>query len=156
MCVCVCVRVWSFTLCSFLQSPINSSLLGQNIFHSTTVSNTRRLRSSLNARDHTKPQNYIGLHILIVTFFDGQQEKILDWAADIQSLSNAQVIPQKPSSTHDQLRRPKNLLLKQLNSFSFSFSLTSSSTTTSLSPTIQRRLYDKWWTVSAWKEAGMA
>jgi hypothetical protein len=51
------------------------------------------------------------------------REKILDWAASIQSLPNAQVIPQNPSSTHDQLRIPENLLLKQQNSFSFSFLL---------------------------------
>ena len=165
VCVCVCIYIyiyiyiyiWSLTLCNSLQSPINSSHLGQNIFHSTTVPNTRRLRSSLNARDHTKRDaklNSFSYFNRYVLRGPTGREEILGWAAGIQSLSNVLVIPQKPSSTHNQLRRPVNLLLKQQGSLSFSFSLPSSFTTISLSPTMQCRLYEKWRTVSAWKGSG--
>jgi hypothetical protein len=41
----------SSSLCSFLQPPITSSLLGQNILLSTLFSNTLNLCSSLNVRD---------------------------------------------------------------------------------------------------------
>ena len=42
----------SSSLCSFLHSPVDSSLLGPNILLSTLFSNTLRLRSSLNVSDH--------------------------------------------------------------------------------------------------------
>jgi hypothetical protein len=38
-------------LCSFLHSPVTSSLLGPNIFLSTLFSNTHSLRSSHNVSD---------------------------------------------------------------------------------------------------------
>jgi len=41
----------SSSLCSFLHSPVTSSLLGQNILRSTLFSNTLVLRSSLNVSD---------------------------------------------------------------------------------------------------------
>ena len=44
-------RSLSSSLCSFLHSPITSSLLGPNIPHNTLFSNTLSLRSSLNASD---------------------------------------------------------------------------------------------------------
>jgi hypothetical protein len=43
--------LWSSWLCSFLQPPVTSSLLGPNIFLSTLFSNTLNLCSSLNMRD---------------------------------------------------------------------------------------------------------
>ena len=39
------------SLCSFLHSPVTSSLIGSNILLSTLFSNTTSLRSSLNVRD---------------------------------------------------------------------------------------------------------
>jgi hypothetical protein len=44
-------KLWSPSLCSFLQPPITSSLFGPNIFLSTLFSNTLNLCSSLNVRD---------------------------------------------------------------------------------------------------------
>ena len=44
-------RSLSSSLCSFLHSPVTSSLLGTNILPSTLFSNTLSLRSSLNVTD---------------------------------------------------------------------------------------------------------
>ena len=44
-------RSLSSSLCSFLHSPVNSSLLGTNIHFNTLFSNTLSLRSSLNVSD---------------------------------------------------------------------------------------------------------
>jgi hypothetical protein len=41
------VQIWSSSLCSFLQSPVISSLFGPNILLSTLFSNTLSLCSSL-------------------------------------------------------------------------------------------------------------
>jgi len=41
----------SSSLCSFLHSPVTSSLLGPNILLNTLFSNTLSLRFSLNVRD---------------------------------------------------------------------------------------------------------
>jgi hypothetical protein len=40
------------SLCSLLQSPVTTSLLGPNIFLSTLLSNTLSLGSSFNVKDH--------------------------------------------------------------------------------------------------------
>ena len=45
-------RYWSSSLCSFLQSSVTATLLGQNILLSILFSNTLSLRSSLNVSDH--------------------------------------------------------------------------------------------------------
>jgi hypothetical protein len=44
-------RSLSYSLCSFLHSPVTSSLLGTNILLSTLFSNTPSLRQSLNVSD---------------------------------------------------------------------------------------------------------
>jgi hypothetical protein len=44
-------RSLSSSICSFLHSPVTSSLLGQNILLNTLFSNTVSLRSSLNVND---------------------------------------------------------------------------------------------------------
>jgi hypothetical protein len=44
-------RSFSSSLCSFLHSPVTSSLLGPNTFLNTLFSNTLSLRSSLNVSD---------------------------------------------------------------------------------------------------------
>ena len=44
-------RSLSYSLCSFLHSPVTSSLLGPNILLSTLFSNTISLHCSLNVRD---------------------------------------------------------------------------------------------------------
>ena len=46
----------SSSLCSFLHSPVTSSLLGPNILLSTLFSHTLSLRSSLNVRDQVFTQ----------------------------------------------------------------------------------------------------
>jgi hypothetical protein len=45
-------KLWSSSLCSFLQPPVTSSLLGQNIPLSALFSNNLSLCSFLNVRDH--------------------------------------------------------------------------------------------------------
>ena len=45
------VQIISSSLCSFLDSPVTSSLLGTNILLRTLFSNTRSLSSSLNVSD---------------------------------------------------------------------------------------------------------
>jgi hypothetical protein len=44
-------KLWSYSLCSFLQSPVTSSLFGPNILLSILFSNILGLCSSLNVRD---------------------------------------------------------------------------------------------------------
>ena len=63
-----------FSLCSFLHSPVTSSLWDPNIIFSTLFSNTLRLRSSLNVSDQVAhPYNTTGkitvLYIFIFTFW---------------------------------------------------------------------------------------
>ena len=71
-------RSLSYSLCSFLHSPVTSSPLGPNIHLSTPYSNT--LRSSLNLSDQV-PNPYITtakiivLYILIFKFLDSKLEE---------------------------------------------------------------------------------
>jgi hypothetical protein len=69
----------SSSLCSFLQPPVTSSLLGQNIILSTLFSYTLNLCSSLKVRDKVShPYKTTGkiivLCILIFTFLDSRRE----------------------------------------------------------------------------------
>jgi hypothetical protein len=64
-------------LCSFLHSPVTSSLFGPNILLSILFSNTLGLCSSLNVRDQVShpyrtTDKIIVLHILIFKFFDSK------------------------------------------------------------------------------------
>jgi hypothetical protein len=43
-------KLWSSSLCSFLQPPVTSSLLGSNILHSILFSNTLSSCCSINVR----------------------------------------------------------------------------------------------------------
>jgi hypothetical protein len=71
-------------LCSFLHSPITSSLLGPNIPLSTLFSNTISLRSSLNVRDQVShPYKTTGrimvLYILFFKFLESRREDRRLW-----------------------------------------------------------------------------
>ena len=66
-------RSLSSSLCSFLHSPVASSLLGPNILLNTLFSNTPSLRSSLNISDqvshpHKTTGKITALYILIFKF----------------------------------------------------------------------------------------
>jgi len=68
-------RTWSSSLCSFLHSPVTSSLLGPTIFLNTLFSNG--LRSSLNVRDQVSclyktTGKIIVLYILMFKFLDSK------------------------------------------------------------------------------------
>jgi len=72
-------RSLRFSLCSFLHSPVTSSLLGPNILRSTVFSNTLSLRSSLNMSDKVShPYKTTGkiivLYNLILVLLDSKLE----------------------------------------------------------------------------------
>ena len=74
-------RSLSSSLCSFLHSPVTSSLLGPNIILNTLSSNNLSLRSSLNVSDQVShPYKTTGiiiiLYISIFTFLDNKEDKI--------------------------------------------------------------------------------
>jgi hypothetical protein len=67
----------SSSLCSFLHSPVTSSILGPNILLSTIFSNSQSLRYSLNVSDqvshpYTTWGKIIRLYILIFIFLDSR------------------------------------------------------------------------------------
>ena len=69
----------SCSLCSFLRSPVTSSLLGPNILLNTLYSNTVCLRSFRNTRDHVShPYKTTGkiifLYIIIFVLLDNKVE----------------------------------------------------------------------------------
>ena len=72
-------RSLSSSLCSFLHSPVTSSLLGPYILLSTLFSNTLTLRSSINVNDQvSRPYKATGkiivLYILFFKFLDSKLE----------------------------------------------------------------------------------
>jgi len=72
-------RSLSYLLCSFLHSPVTSSLLGPNFLLSTLFSNTLSLLSSLNASNlvshsYKTTDKIIVLYILIFIFLDNKLE----------------------------------------------------------------------------------
>ena len=63
-------RSFSSSLCSFLHSPVTSSLLDPNISLSTLFSNTLSLRSSLNASDQVShPYKTTGRIIVLYVLY---------------------------------------------------------------------------------------
>jgi hypothetical protein len=85
------VKLWSSSLCSFLQPSITSSFLRQNILLSTLFSNTLSLYSSLNFRDQVlhpyRPTGkVIVLYILIFALLDSRREETIFWTEWYQAL----------------------------------------------------------------------
>jgi len=72
-------RLLSYSLCSFLHSPVTSSLLDPNILLNNIFSDTLRLRSSLTLSDkvshpYQTTDKIIVLYILTFTFLDSKLE----------------------------------------------------------------------------------
>ena len=72
-------RLLTYSLCSFLHSPVTSFLLGSDILLSTLFSNTLSLRSPLNVSDHNShPYKTTGpimvLYVLIFILLDNKLE----------------------------------------------------------------------------------
>jgi hypothetical protein len=61
-------KLWSSSLCSFLQPPVTSALFGPNILLSTLFSNTLNLCSSLNIRDQVSHSYRTMVKIIIWIF----------------------------------------------------------------------------------------
>jgi hypothetical protein len=76
-------KLWSSSLCSFLQPPVTSSLHGPNILLSTLFSNTLSLCSSFKVRDQPV-QSYRQKYSLVYSDFyvsrhQTRRQKGLDW-----------------------------------------------------------------------------
>jgi hypothetical protein len=72
-------KLWTYTLCNFLHSPVISSLLGPNILLRTLFSNTLSLYSSPNVRDqvshpHKTTGRIMVLYVLNFTFLESRRE----------------------------------------------------------------------------------
>ena len=69
-------RSFLYSLCSFLHSPVNLSLLGPNILLSTLFSNTLSLHSSLNVSDQVSHPyttgKIMGLYISVFLLLDSK------------------------------------------------------------------------------------
>jgi hypothetical protein len=62
-------KLWSYSLCNFLQPPVISSLFGSNILVNTLFSNTLSLFSSLNVRDKVShPYKTTGISYILCIF----------------------------------------------------------------------------------------
>jgi hypothetical protein len=79
-------KLWSSSLCSYLQPPVTSSLFGPNILLNTLFSNTLSLCSSINVRDQVShPYRTTGKIIiscrciLIFTFLNTRREDKRLW-----------------------------------------------------------------------------
>jgi hypothetical protein len=90
-------KLWSFSLCNFLQPPAISSLFRQNILLNTLFSNPLTLCPSLNVR-HQVSHPYktaaktIAMYILIVTFPDSRREDRRFWIELYQALSELNLL----------------------------------------------------------------
>jgi hypothetical protein len=73
-------KLWSSSLCNFLQPPaVTSYLLGPNILPSTPFKKTLNLSSSFSVRDHvSQPYKTTGkivvFNVLMFTFLDSGRE----------------------------------------------------------------------------------
>jgi hypothetical protein len=66
-------KLWSSTLCSFLQPPITSSLFGPHILLSTLFSNTLNVRDQVSHQYKTTGKITV-LYIIIFKFLDSRRE----------------------------------------------------------------------------------
>jgi hypothetical protein len=76
-------KFWSFSLCSFLQSHVTSSLFGPNVLNNL-FSNTLSLYSSLNIRDqvshpHRATGKIVASYVLIFMILDSRREDKRFW-----------------------------------------------------------------------------
>jgi hypothetical protein len=73
-------KLWSFSLCSFLQLPATSSLFGPNILLNTLFSSTLSLVTSFNVRDQVShPYKIVVFYILIFMLLDSRGEEKRFW-----------------------------------------------------------------------------
>jgi hypothetical protein len=92
-------KLWSSSLCSFLQPPVTSLSLQNNYSPQDTFSNTRSLSPSLNGGDRvshpTKTQaKLLFCNFLIFMFLDSRREdKILNWMIITQIQSPHNFLP---------------------------------------------------------------
>jgi hypothetical protein len=74
-------KLWSSSLCSFLQPPLTHSLFGPNILLSTLFSNALSLCSSLNVSDQNHWQNNTFVYSIFYVFRQqtGRQRFWTEW-----------------------------------------------------------------------------
>jgi len=79
-------RSLSSSLCSFLYSPVTSSLLGPNILLSTLFSNTLSLCSFLNVSDQVK-HPYKTRGKIIVLYIQSLNFRIANWKSKLHTVT---------------------------------------------------------------------
>ena len=109
-------RSLSFSLCSFLHSPVTSSLLGPNILLNTLFSNTLSLGSSFNVSDQVSHPYKTTGKIIVLLPVPSRRNKIysLPFSLFILSLIRPSICLQRSVLSWSQLQIYILLLLKAL------------------------------------------